>query len=180
MRKKEKRTLNEVGKNNYEFDYRQEKNAYMYLCCIRMKKKNRKTLCEDRKFNTYKRWREYIRNKCADYSDDRLKEFSRYLNQDLRKTKPAREYWSLLGPIVLTMIIAKLPDIIEGMIKVDLSSLPLLGKVFYMILVGIMMSSVVYCIWSMVKPIWDNNVDEHFFSDYKAIIDELIDERGKQ
>ena len=178
MRKKEKRTLDVVGKKNYEFDYIKEKNAYMYLCCLRMKKKDRKNLSENMKFDTYKEWVEYIKSKCTTYSDDKLKEFSRYLNQRLRNTKPEHEYWSLLGPIFLTLLFTQLPDIIRGIVDADLSSLPLLGKIIYLLFAGVLISPVIYCMWSMVKPIWDNNTDEHFFEDYKAIIDRMIEESG--
>lgn len=145
---------------------------------MRMRKKDRDKLCENRKFNTYKQWKAYIRNKCTDYSDDKLKEISRYLNQRLRNTKPAREYWSVLSPILLTVMFTQMPDIIKEVSSADLSGLPLLAKVIYVVLVGVLMFPVFGCIWSMMKPIWDNNVDEHFFTDYKAIIDELLKERG--
>ena len=177
MEKKQKRTLDAVGKKNYEFDYVKERNAYMYLCCSRMKKKDKKNLSETRKFNTYKEWNEYIRNKCTTYSDDKLKEFSRYLNQRLRNTKPERDYWNLLGPIFLTLLFSQLPDIIKEMGNADTSSLPLLGRVIYILFAGMIMIPFAYFIWSMVKPIWDNNTDEHFFEDYKAIIDGMIEER---
>ena len=39
------------------------------------------------------------------------------------------------------------------------------------------LTSFFYIIWSTLMPIWNNNIEENMFIDYKEIIDELIEQK---
>lgn len=178
-RKNDNRTLDKVGKHNYNFDFYIEKNIYAYLCCRHVKKKILKKMSENIKMDSYMEWKQYIYNKCAEFPDEKIVEFRRYLNQRLRNVKPSREYWSLVIPIILTLIITKFPEMLEDMQKIDLSGEQVSVIVVFLILVFIMMIPIIYGIWCMVSPIWDNQNDENFLVDYMEIIDYMIEERKK-
>ena len=56
------------------------------------------------KFETYAQWKQYIWNKYHDFSDEKLEEFSRCLNQCSRNTKPVYECWKTFISIYLALM----------------------------------------------------------------------------
>lgn len=175
-RKRTGKTLDEIGKRWHNFDFKFEKTIYCYLCCNRNRKINKeiKRLTDDLKFEEYRQWEHYICNKYQNYSKDKLIEFSRYLNLQIRYIKPSYEYWSIMAtaflPIVFTMII----NFVMG-IYTDFSN----NSVWIMLLATMLIEFfitifLVYFIIEIVNPIYDNHFDENFLRDYKEVIDEII------
>ena len=69
-----------------------------------LKVKALKKLSHDLKFETYAQWKQYIWNKYHDFSDEKLEEFSRRLNQCSRNTKPVYECWKTFISIYLALM----------------------------------------------------------------------------
>lgn len=55
-RKKNRRTLDEIGRTCFEFDVKLEEDIYRYLCRVHIKGKNLKKLDEKVRFESYKHW----------------------------------------------------------------------------------------------------------------------------
>lgn len=169
IRKKNKRTLNYIGENFYHFNYGKEKLIYKYVCYERLKKKELKKINSNQKFDSYLQWKLYICNKYKDYPKNKLLNFSRYLNQRVKRAKPFKEYTSIFITACLSCLITELVD---TLIKTeDLSDYPLWSKIFCLLIVFI---SMFYIIYEMIKSMSDNNFKENFFNDYKEIIDEML------
>lgn len=173
-RKKQREHINEIGKNNYYFDYDLEKRIYCYVCCGYMKKRYEDKLDSEYKFNSYSEWRRYVYNKYEWYCKDGLMEFSRYLNQGIRNVKPSREYWSLVVPVLLSVCLAELfRSFLE--IKTTFENSPILALIIAVVIgLGVWGGVLWFMIWQTIKPINDDNLDENMFIDYKEIIDEII------
>lgn len=176
--KKAARTLNEIGKRWYGFDFKIEKNIYCYLCCWRLKRKDLRKLNEKLKFESYHEWKEYISNNYQGYREEELTEFSRYLNLRIRHTKSSDVYWVLMDTALMSVIFTVLINIVFSM-HINLSDIsdwytfliiPILGMFF--------MAVLIFVIIEVVYPIFDGRFEESFFEDYKEIIDEIIS--GKQ
>lgn len=178
-RKKDKRTLDNVGKKNYEFDYDLEKSIYEYLCCSGIKKKKLQKMSENIKFESYRGWKQYIKGKFKKYPNEKLEEFSRYLNQRMRNVKPRREYWSLVLPVILSMMITELPKMIADIQKIDFSDAPDAVVGFVIIISLSLLIPFVIIILKMLNNMWDDNNDENFLIDYKEIIDNMLEERSE-
>lgn len=183
MRKKEyKKTLNEIGIQKYHFDLQIELVIYKELCCINLKRDERK-IKEEKKaeiktVNSYGEWKKGIVIRYRGYDREYLMEFSRYLNQRIRNVKPGQEYWKIVAPVILTIsiteITSKLMTIIADMNEYS----GLLFKVsieLFLIIMFIMFLLIV--VWQTIEPVRDNMIEENLFVDFKEIIDELITER---
>ena len=59
-RKKYRRQLDDIGKRKYSFDLKEEKKYYNYLSCSHMKKKDKNSLEDQYRFDSYKKWKQYI------------------------------------------------------------------------------------------------------------------------
>ncbi len=180
MKRKYVRNFRGVGKSRYKFEFNLEKNIYSNLCLCRIKKKELKKIENKLKFTTYSEWKHYIYNKYKDYDKEFLSEFSRYLNQGIRNIQPGREYLNLAIPIILTIVFT---EFIERILEINniLSEFPLLICVIMIpILLIILFVPFFYFIWNTLSPVWDNNIEENLFKDYKEIIDEILKEKLKQ
>ena len=159
----------------YEFNEKLEKNIYAYLCQYRVKKKELRRMDECVKFDAYMEWEQYIKNKYEDYPIEKLKEFSRYLNQKMRNVKPGREYWTLAVPVMLTLITDKLCELIIEINNLEYESIGMLLIGIFCTLVILFIS--IGIILEVIIPILDANKDENFYLDYKEVIDLMIGEK---
>lgn len=175
-----KRTPDSVGVEQYKFDFQKEKNIYSYLYGIHMRKRVEKELEEKLKFQHYSEWKEYIRDKYSDYDSKKLMDFSRYLEQRIRRGNPEREYWKICVPIIITVIITNLPQMLQNLLEFDFSGAPIWGIILCVFIVGVLCILLAYVIYNTVLPLWESNTKENFLIDYKEIIDGMILEKRNQ
>lgn len=167
-----KRNLKDLGENYYDFFWNTEETIYLYVCRKKIKKKNLKKLDTNLKFETHGQWEQYVRNKYDTYSKEKLMDFSRYLNQNLRDIKPDREYWKISIPIVLTLILENFFELIFEICKEQIVSFgDGIARIFA---TGIVCSYLFVACANLVKNIWSTKEDEYFIIDYKEIINEMI------
>lgn len=171
------RSLQEIGKRWYGFDFELEKVIYCYICCKRIKKKKIRKLDKELKFVSYHQWKQYVWNRYENFDKNTLIEFGRYLNQQIRNIKPIGEYLNIIATAVLTLILTKIVDIFLG-VKIDFSGISVWGVfiIFSFIELIIILLSLFLFI-EMIYPILDNNTNENLLKDYKEIIDEIISEK---
>lgn len=155
-------------------------NIYNNLCLRRVSNKELKKIDNTLKFTTYSEWKQYIYNKYKDYDKEFLSEFSRYLNQGIRNMQPIREYSTLFFPIIIALatneLFKKALEIND--ILSDFSAL--VNIVIGLILIFILYGTFFYIILTISRPIWDNNIEENMYKDYKEIIDEMLTEKLNQ
>ena len=171
------RSNNSIGKEQYQFDYELEKNIYSYLYGIH--KKKHKKLKEEFKFQDYCEWKRYVYNKYKEYDSEKLIGFSRYLKQKISSEKPEHEYWKICIPIVLSIIVSRIPELMEGLQNIDF--LKSIGSYIILILMlfVLLICPLVYCLYSLMSPLWESNTRENLLMDYKEIIDDLIEKKEK-
>ena len=174
IKKKEpKRSLNTIGENFYHFNYKQEELIYKYSCYKRLKKKELKSIKNNQRFDSYLQWKQYIYNKYKDYPKSKLVNFSRYLNQRIKNSKPNKEFTRILITVYLTWFITEILNILVSG-EEDLSGLPVWGTITYWIVVLISIFCIVY---TTTDPIYDDNIEENLLTDYKEIIDEMLNNK---
>ena len=174
---KKKRTLYNTGKDYFDFEIHDEQNKYDYLCFKDVKKAIKKKLDKKFLFAYYREWEEYIREKYKSYDNDKLNEFSRYLNQLIRSREPKKDYMYLLIPVLLAETVRIILDCgtqfdfqtSDGSIIPWLIALQILIIMFICIRIR----------ESLFIPIRETSCQQHMLSDYKEIIDYMIYERKK-
>lgn len=172
-RKKIKRTLNSIGKNYFMFDFNAERKIYEYLCYKDANKKIKKEIKEENQFEYYWQWEQYVRNKYANYDDVKLREFSRYLNQRLRREEPTNEYMKLLISVLLTIGITYMTNLIINY-KSD-STVPFwFNFIFYLIVVAMFLIGLGAIFKTTYLPMLESNDNRNMLQDYKEIIDDMI------
>ncbi len=173
--KKAGKTLDEIGKRWYDFDYKLERVIYCYLCCCKIRVKHfardLRKLDEGLKFESYQEWKQYVCNKYQNYRTEELSEFSRYLNQRIRNEKPINEGANILLTAMITLIFT---EIFQVSISTYRESSK---KIVWFVFVILLVLYVVYEIVKSLLTLFDNNVEKNFFVDYKEIIDEMIEGR---
>ncbi len=169
--RKERKTLQTVGKQWHNFDFAIEKIIYSYLCCKNIKKKKVRNLDKELKFESYQQWKNYIRSKYENFDQDHLSEFSRYLNQRLRDMRPYREYRLIVTTALITWLFTETVNISQ---KMDDQRITVIFSLLF--LAGVFVELVVLL---TLKPIFENNIEENLLRDYKEIIDEMITEKMK-
>lgn len=181
MRKKQQRDVNTIGKDNYGFEYRKEKNIYCHLCGINCNKKGVKRLAANEKMNTYSEWEQYVSKKYEEYPVQKLKEFSRYLNQRIRNLKPNQAYWNIILPILLTLIVTEGFNFLMNLGVIEQKeSIIVSASVFFQMflayfIVTLMVSGIlIFLLVKVITPIWENHTEEKILEDYKEIIDNMI------
>lgn len=175
-KKKNKRLLSLLGKRKYDFDITFEKQIYSCLCCSYGAKKAFKKLDAKYKFNSYHEWRQYICNKYKSYHKDELIEFSRYLNQNMRNIRPLQESWDLFVSIILTVLFTIGADKLLNF-HLDIKGSLLDFVIIYLLLLMFFVSPILLLVRQIIIPIFDNNIEENFFKDYREIIDDMISKR---
>ena len=90
----------------YGFNYEEEKRIYKYACDS-CKKREIKKLSEDRKFNTYLGWKEYVWSRYSCYDKSRLIDFLHFLRLKERNTKPVEKLSELIFAASYGFIIAE-------------------------------------------------------------------------
>lgn len=179
-RKRYRRELNQIGKSKYDFIVNDEKNYYCYLSCLPMDKKERDRLENEYRFDSYKSWKAYVRDKYKEYDTDKLIEFSRYLNQRIRGVESNYAYWNTFIPIILTLLLTEMFEISIN-IKFDSADYPSWFKVVaYIICLIVLGVPIGIMIKNTLEPVRDNNIEEYLYKDYKEIIDEMIIDRGEK
>ena len=172
---KKRAGINELGKENYEFDCFCEMNIYSYLCRKRLSKRKINQIEKNLRFETYSEWKKYVKKKYEKLPDGELREFSHYLNQQLREVKPTHESWSLTAAVMITFITNNMYDQIISITLVD-------DKPPLVIGLGVILSLITICIGMyfilqfILKIGWMSD-KENFYTDYKEIIDMMIEER---
>lgn len=176
-----RRNLEYIGKNKFKFDVKLERSIYSYLSCYKINGRIINSIEDEFKFDSYKKWKDYICDKYQTTNIEILVEFSRYLNQQIRNTKSNYDYWLMVVPIMLTLVTTKLFDIFMG---IDYSTIAsefenpiaiVVGYIFLMLLIAFFSFALgVFIVKQTIKPLIDTDVDYYLYIDYKEIIDELI------
>ncbi len=169
--KKAGKSLKEIGKRWYDFDFVLERTIYCYLCCSREKKRKIRKMDEKLKFESYQQWKKYIWDKYEGFDKDKLYEFSRYLNQRIRNIRPNREYWSIVATVLLTLAITKIVDVYLNS-QINFKDIPAI--VVVLLLPVLVVLSLVIIMIQTFYPMFDTNIDENLLKDYKEIIDEIV------
>lgn len=171
--KKAGKCFEEIGKRWYEFDFELEKGIYCYLCCYRIKRKELRNLNDDLMFETYQKWKQYVYNKYSNYSREQLMEFSRYLNYEIRNERPFRKYWDIMLPITISLVFTKIFDIGLALYVESVENPSMLN---ILLLLCLEVIGVIFLI-NIFRPLFDDNIKENLFIDYKEIVDEIIEEK---
>lgn len=164
-------TMKSIGEKYYNFNIQKELIIYKYLCKTKYYKKKFKKLQSDLKFDTYCEWENYVKEKHKDLSDEKLLEFSKFLNLQKRNERPVFEMMSWLMPAVFSVYINICVDIAYK----DNNSL--FSHIFIIIISYIFFILIAR---EIIKPLLDECSRDNFFDDYKEIIDNLIKERKEK
>lgn len=173
MRKKKRRrkkSIYDIGREKYNFDYQEEIIRYKALCCMHLKRKEIKKLKFDKSLNSYKDWKEYIFHKYEEFDKEDLVEFSRFLNCIQRdETLEHNFFWMLISAFVSLVITA----ILNALVEIIDTSLAEGDDFFLMRIVLCILTVSVTMYYFVMRPIRKKDTKENLISDYKEIIDEM-------
>ena len=119
---KNTRSISYIGEKYYQFDKNSEKPIYKYVCHKHLSRAERKKLSDDNMFETYGEWKSYVCKKYNDFTDEKLNEFSHFLNQTIRNAGSECAYWKLIIPVILTLWTDKLFKSLYSVVNIKVDS----------------------------------------------------------
>lgn len=177
MKRKKKKYYREIGEQEYKFDYKKEKNIYMYYCLNKLSKKEEKEIrkLQDEKEifgNKYCDWKKYIYKKYEKYSIEALENFAHYIQQGTRNNKVIRVYNTMTLPVIITLVLTIMFEkVIEDILINNIENKSLATEV---VVIGIFICVLSYIAWIVITTIFDDSVEKNMYSDYLRIIKEMI------
>lgn len=176
IRRTHKNCIKELGKERFNFDYKDELIKYKYLCGVKIKRREYVRCVKNCFPYSYQQWKDYIVKKYSIYSKSQLEEFSRYLELGVRDNNMARELQGIVFAALLSSMFAILfGNIILPFAEVVNSIWGLLALII--ILFVLVIPEILLFIYVVYKPIRNRNLEEEMYSDYRKIINEIIKEK---
>ena len=181
--KRNKRTLKDIGKNSFNFDYIKERDIYSYLWCNNLVRRWKKPEKEFR-FESYKEWKAYVVSKYDKYNRDSLVEFRKLLSQSKKNNESNRTYLGYCLPAVLALVLSKSIDML---MNVDIRAMELVNwsdiiswLAAYLVVVIMVMIPVAFFLFIIIFPIVKYDLEDNMYDDYMKILDEIIEkDNGK-
>ena len=165
-----------LSNDNFLFDEERELDIYRYLCKEKLKKKREKKI-SDCLFKRYNDWKNYITNKYKNYEAQQLTEFSRFLNQQLRRSKILNPiiimYFSPVISYYITYLISCFGD---GTVKEQTDSISF--QISPLVDIVLNMCAVAFIVFVAYKIYSQESMKNEFYEDYKEIIDEIIEKKN--
>lgn len=176
IRRTHKNCIKELGKERFDFDYKEELIKYKYLCGVKIKRREYVQGVNSCFPYSYQQWKDYIVKKYGIYSKNQLEEFSRYLELGVRDNNTARELQGIVFAALLSSMFAILFGNIILPFAEEVNSI--WGLLALIILLGVLVvPEMLLFIYVVYKPIRNRNLEEEMYSDYQKIINEII--KGK-
>lgn len=172
--KKNNRKLDLIGKREYDFDPQLEIIIYKYVCHMHITKKEKNKLDKKVQFDFYRDWEKYILDKYKNYKKETLVEFSRYLNQRKRNNLPIREYWNLIIPVIMALVLTEAFHILVGNNYIPQGLSIWCNIILYFIIIIFIFLPIIFIVWNTIMPLWDANITDNMLADYIEIIENMI------
>ena len=124
------------------------------------------------KFGTYTEWNKYVKNKYQDFPNEKLKDFSHFLNLKIRNAAPESDYLKILSSAVIAILVERIINItLETISSGDNSFESMIIKMIGLVIMGIILGIAVL---GIIQPLSKTAEDRNFYTDYKEIIDDMI------
>lgn len=170
-----RKSLSKIGENKFGFIVQEEVNIYKYLVCRKLRKRDIEKLREKGVlFNYYSEWEGSVINAHKSDDEEKLKEFSRHLEQRIRNEQIISQYIALAIPILLTAFLTTVLGMVLELFNQDLSGEPWWVGIM-VICAGLFAAMFVgYFFADFFKDMIDYQTREKMFVDYKNVIDKMI------
>lgn len=176
LRNTRKNCIKKIGKEKFNFDAEEEFIKYKYVCCAKMERKEWKKCKKYDTSYSYSEWEGKIKEKYSMYSKFQLEEFSKHLELGIRDNNTSREINSIVFAALLSSVLAV---IFGNLVLPKIQELKTVWE-FLIFLISILLvitPELVFVIYSVYIPMQNNNLEQEMYSDYKEVIDMLINEK---
>lgn len=187
----------EYWKKRLNYDYKEEYSIYKYLCGGMKHKRQEKKISEDRRFEAYSAWKEYVIT-CYETADlEKLKEFHKYLNMCSRVEKSEKgmsntlflPLYSAFATLLLTKIdwtdmVTVSKEFADKMIEYGWDLGGIMSVLFaiwisIVIVFGLLiLVPIFFMVLQMLKAAISEGEIEVFYNDYMEIINEVIRQKS--
>lgn len=152
------------------FDFDLEKKIFKYLYYGKKRK-----LDKENQITSYMDWKHRIEKMYSSFSIEQLQDFSRWLNQKIRDSKPSHEYSQICITVLITWFLTKVLD--EYCNRITNLKISFLAIVIFSIIVFFI---VLYGCSKLYDMLFAENMKIALYTDYKEVIDDLISQKEKR
>lgn len=180
VRRTRKSEVKKLGQVRFGFYVDEELLKYKFFKGIKVRKKVWRRL-ENINFkgmpNSQYEWEKSIKKKYKSYSVKELKEFSEYLDYAISNEKSINSMNTIIGSVIgSSFFSAALTQLFSEKIMFDGGGKGLVELLF--LLIGILFI-IFFVIWIVFYLLDDLAINNKFFTDYKKVIDTMLDKKQK-
>lgn len=178
IRKDNKACLYDKERENFRFDYQEEKAIYKFQAGFKLNSDEEVRL--ENQYNTYADWKKYIKRKYKKLDTFTLNEFRRHLIQRKRNKKTGANIYA----IFLSALISSLITYFIGLVN-DVQQLANNDASFYIKCIGIFAVAIIlvfiaiFVLYKIIDPFYRDNEETIFIDDYIEILEEMIEQKEK-
>lgn len=180
VRRTRKSEVKKLGQVRFGFYVDEELLKYKFFKGIKVRKKVWRRL-ENINFkgmpNSQYEWEKSIKKKYKSYSVKELKEFSDYLDYAISNEKSINSMNTIIGSVIgSSFFSAALTQLFSENIMFDGGRKGLVELLFLLIGILFIISFVIWIVFYLLNDLAINN---KFFTDYKKVIDTMLDQKQK-
>lgn len=178
VRKNKKACLYDKERENFRFDYKEEKAIYKFQAGLKLNTDEEVRL--ENQYNTYADWKNYIKRKYKELDAFTLKEFRRHLIQRKRNKKTGGN----ISAIFSSALISSLITYFIGLL-IDVQQLANNDASFYIKCIGIfaveiiLVIAVAFVLYKIIDSFYHDNEETIFIDDYIEILEKMIEQKEK-
>lgn len=170
--------MNDIGKKEFGFDYKEESIKYKYLIGERMNLSEWKMMGGCEKCNSYSEWEKTVMENNKAKTRKQLKEFDHYLENRINMIKPEKEVYIILCSVILTNLTTAFLENLEVTDNIVITENPIVLFISYVIGILLEIIAVFWVMYKVISPIWSTTFESAFFKEYQRVIRKMIKKRS--
>lgn len=171
LRYNRKSSIEQVGREKYSFDKKEELLKYRYLCCVRLSRREWKKCKRINMPYSFQEWADDIKGKYFRYNTAQLEEFTRYLELGIRNHNINKESDNIIYAALASGIIAVILQ--QVMVLENLSISIFVINMLCMVSLVAFVVAVIYVSMRNIK------IEQNMYLDYQKIINQIIKEKNE-
>lgn len=178
IRKDNKACLYDKERENFGFDYQEEKAIYKFQAGFKLNSDEEVRL--ENQYNTYADWKKYIKRKYKELDAFTLNEFRRHLIQRKRNKKTGVNIYAIFLSALISFLITYFIGVINDVQQFANNDMSLYIKCIVIFAVAIILVFIaVFVLYKIIDSFYRDNKETIFIDDYIEILEEMIEQKEK-
>ena len=179
IRKDNNACLYDKERENFRFDYNEEKAIYKFYAGFKLNSDEEVRL--ENQYNTYADWKKHIKRKYKKMDAFTLNEFRRHLIQRKRNEKTGENISAVFSSALISSLITYFLGRVNDVQKLANNDVSFYIKCIGIFIVTIILVIIVaFVLYKIIDSFYHDNEDTIFIDDYIEILEEIIEKKKRK